>query len=381
VGWTINQALFAVMPVYAVQLGADPASTGNYMALAFGALTVGTLTAGWLSTRFQYRRTAIIGAALLSIPVTWLMGQVAALWQLFLLTAVVFFLVGLDFTAITILAGLFAEVRERGKVFGLLALNTSLGALIGGAISGPLVQFGGYPLLFGVAGVCWIAQPAVALFLQDKKIIAAKQGAASGAPAKLVVGSAFYLLLAANVIAFGSNVVAGLGRPLVMNQLGFDIVSISSAVAVSGAVSLPFPLLLGWLSDRVDRSLLIAFCFFANMLGLVVLAASVSLWHFWLSAILLASVGVTFGIGPALMVDLVPPESMGTALAWYGFSPTVGGLAGFVLTGYAFTAFGETPTLVAAALLSLVAVVLATQVQRARRASLVPSITPSDDRV
>jgi MFS family permease len=95
-----------------------------------------------------------------------------------------------------------------------------------------------------------------------------------------------------------------------------------------------------------------------------VLAASAALWHFWVSSILLAGVGVTFGITPALVTDLVPQESLGTALARLGAAPTIGGIIGFSLTGYAIKAFGMTGVSIGAALLTLIAVALLVQVQR-----------------
>ena len=48
VSWTIVQGTMALLPVYAIRLGADPASIGSFLSLAFLAVTLGTLAAGWL---------------------------------------------------------------------------------------------------------------------------------------------------------------------------------------------------------------------------------------------------------------------------------------------------------------------------------------------
>jgi MFS family permease len=128
--------------------------------------------------------------------------------------------------------------------------------------------------------------------------------------------------------------------------------------------------LLGWLSDRLGRHWLIMLCFFTGAVGLVMLAVSVSLWHFWAASILLAGVGVSLGISPALVTDLVPQESLGRALAWYGFAPTTGGIFGFMLTGYAIQTFGMSTTFMAAAMLTLIAIALVVQVRRARQLTL-----------
>jgi MFS family permease len=370
VGWTIAQGTLALLPLYAVRLGADPASTGTYLSLAFLALTLGTLAAGWLADTFQRRRALIILAGALNIPATWLMGQATAFWQLAVLTAIVWFFIGVGFTTINILAGLFAGEAERGKIFGMLAVNTSLGALVGGFVSGPIVQQWGYPALFSGAALCWALQPAIALLLEDKVIARTGRAVVSSVPALPAFGGAFYLLLLANVIAFAGAFVAVLGRPLLMDTMGFNLAAISSAVAVGGAITLPFPLLLGWLSDRLGRYWVIMLCFLAGATGLILLALSVSLLQFWAASILLAGVGVSLGVGPALVTDLVPQESLGRALAWYGFAPTTGGIIGFMLTGYAIETFGMTSTFVAAALLTLVAIALIIQVRRARQLAL-----------
>jgi MFS family permease len=370
IGWTIAQGTLAVLPIYAVRLGADPASTGTYLSFAFLALTLGTLAAGWLADTFQRRKALIIFAGLLNIPTTWLMGQATAFWQLAVLTAIAWFFVGVGFTTITILAGLFASSAQRGKIFGLLAINTSLGALVGGFVSGPIVEVWGYRVLFLVAALCWTLQPLLALLLEDKVLVRVRREAVSSLGAQPAFGGAFYLLLLANVIAFGCGFVAVLGRPLLMDRLGFDVAAISGAVAVGGAISLPFPLVLGWLSDRLGRYALIILCFFTGALGLVMLALSVSLWQFWVSSILLAGVGVSLGIGPALITDLVEQETLGRALAWYGFAPTTGGIIGFLLTGYAIETFGMATTFVAGAVLTLIAIALIAHVRRARQLAL-----------
>ena len=368
--WTIVQGTMALLPVYAVRLGAAPASTGTYLSLAFLALTLGTLATGWLADKFQRRKALVILAGAINAPATWLMGQTTAFWQLAVLTAFVWFFVGVGFTAITILAGLFAGEAERGKIFGILAINTSLGALIGGLASGPIVQQWGYPAWFLAAALCWTLQPAIGLLLQDKVVVRTRREAGPHVSAQPTFGSAFNLLLLAHVIAFAAGFVALLGRPLMMDQLGFDLAAISSAVAVGGAVSLPFPLVLGWLSDRLGRYWLIMLCFLAGAVGLALLAVSVSLWQFWASSIFLAGIGVSLGIGPALVTDLVPEESLGTALAWYGFAPPMGGIIGFMLTGYAIETFGMTTTFVAGAAFTLIAIALVAQVQRARQLAL-----------
>jgi MFS family permease len=88
------------------------------------------------------------------------------------------------------------------------------------------------------------------------------------------------------------------------------------------------------------------------------------------ASIFLTGVGVSLGIGPALVTDLVPADSLGTALAWYGFAPSMGGIIGFLATGYAIEMFGMAATFVAGAIFTLIAIVLLVQVRRARQLAL-----------
>src|ERR671936_605810 len=91
VGWTILLSILNLLPVYAVQLGADETLAGNLLALAFTALTAGTLLAGWLSDKLQRRKSMLILAGLLNVPATWLMGRASEIWQLAILTVIVYF--------------------------------------------------------------------------------------------------------------------------------------------------------------------------------------------------------------------------------------------------------------------------------------------------
>jgi MFS family permease len=170
----------------------------------------------------------------------------------------------------------------------------------------------------------------------------------------------------ANLIAFGASFMAVLGRPILMDELRFNAAAITNVVAIGGAVSLPLPLAFGWLSDRMNRYWLIMICFLANAIGLFLLAGSLSLWHFGISAILLSGTGISLGIGPALVTDFVSPQNLGQALSWYNFSPVVGGILSFALAGYAFQGFGMYATFIGGAFLTLIAAVLVLWVQRAK---------------
>ena len=77
-----------------------------------------------------------------------------------------------------------------------------------------------------------------------------------------------------------------LGRSLSMNERAFSNAAITTTAAVGGIVSLPFPLALGWISDRVGRKTVILASFLAGAASLLLLIVSRSLWEFWAVAAL-----------------------------------------------------------------------------------------------
>ena len=94
VPWTVGNGLVPLLPVYAIELGADPAVAGYYLAFSYFALAVGTIAAGWISDRFQHRKLPLIVAGVLGIPVAWLIGRVDNIWGLSVLTALLWFFGG-----------------------------------------------------------------------------------------------------------------------------------------------------------------------------------------------------------------------------------------------------------------------------------------------
>ncbi len=68
---------------------------------------------------------------------------------------------------ISILVGLLATPEERGTVFGMLALTSALGALLGGATIGPIADRWGFDTLFIALAVFSLLLPLVTWFLPE----------------------------------------------------------------------------------------------------------------------------------------------------------------------------------------------------------------------
>ena len=157
-----------------------------------------------------------------------------------------------------------------------------------------------------------------------------------------------------------------------MNNLGFVAAAISSTGAIAGAVTLPLPLLIGWLSDRFGRKRVLAFCYLAGIVSMLILVKSVSLWHFGVAAALRRfAVSVGRVIGSALTVDLVPQESMGKGISLFSATTWIGGIIGFAGTGYTIQHLGLIPTFILGALLPLMSIILLIPIRQVEQEEVV----------
>ena len=145
-----------------------------------------------------------------------------------------------------------------------------------------------------------------------------------------------------------------------MNGLGLSSTSISSTAAVAGAVTLPLLPLVGWLSDKVGRRRFMALCYLSGVIGLSILAVANLLWHFWVFIPLLyiANRIGSWGVGSAMVTDLVPKESLGRGMALYRTATWSGAIIGAGITGYVVDNFGMATSFFKIACLPAIAMIM-----------------------
>src|SRR4029079_8927172 len=119
--------VIGVVPVYVVRLGADPATTGLFLAFNFLCVTIGNIVGVWLTDRIGQRRRVSMISILIMIPIPLLMTQATTVAGVILTTVVVWLPCGVAIAALNGIMGLSAGVSERGRVFGLVGFLTGIG--------------------------------------------------------------------------------------------------------------------------------------------------------------------------------------------------------------------------------------------------------------
>jgi DHA1 family multidrug resistance protein-like MFS transporter len=369
-----------VMPVYVVQLGADAAATGLYLAFNFFGVTVGNIIGGWLSDRFGQRKRIALSSIFFWIPAALLIGRATSVTGVILTTGLMWVPGGIAVATLNSILGLSAGAKERGRVFGWVALASGIGALIAGLAGGGIAERWGFPALFVAMAVAAGVMLVIATTIRD---VAAdttprpQNTPTAPAVTKAGLGMTIYMLLLANLFARLGPTVSDLGRPLVMLQLKMDTTDISSAIAFSSAATLPLPLILGWLSDRIGRKRLLILFYALGAVGILLLSIASASWHFWLSAALVAVINASNGVGQAYIADLSNPKTIGQSLSLFTSSGFIASMIGLGGAGYVMQGIGINTTLLLGAASLVIAMVVLLRMRPAASVSNLQTIEVS----
>ena len=340
----IGFGLFPVLPLYAAEYGAGPSFIGIFLAITYIAISIGSILTGQLSGRVSYK-LLFAGSGLLGTVVLLLLARADALWQVVTLTALVWFVGGVGLSVASVLVTLHTTSSERGRAFGLLALSSPLGALIGGLLVGRLVVGSGYPLMFVVLAAVWTMFPLLALTrvryepsCEPSSVPGVHLDASVSRP-----GFPFVILLVTVLLASVTVSVGRMGISMTMKDQLFSAGEVSSANAFGGLFTIPVTLMIGALSDKLGRKRFLFMGYVFAMGGTMLLIAARSPWQFWLvSSLVLASRSVITAMAPAYATDLLSRRSLGRTLPVVGTMNWVSGAIGFAGSGYVIDAFGAT---------------------------------------
>lgn len=362
--WTIANGLVPLLPVQAASLGAQSTIIGFFMAFSYVMLAIGTMLSGWLVERGGTHKLLIMLISFILIPMLAILGQVDTVWQLTIVSGVVSLCLGLIFSLLTMLISLNASKVERGKIFGTIYLSIPLGALLGGATFGTLIDWGGYTTMYNVIAMGGLLLPITAIFWPSSTVDQAIDGEDNDhvAPTQLTpwqYSHMFILFLGITLVAYITSFIGRLGTSLVMTDLQFAATAISSTAAIGGLVALPIVPLLGSMSDRVGRKRFLSVIYITATLGILTLSQATSLWQFWLAAALISIATYSNGsLASALATDLLSPQSMNKGMALFNATAWIAGIIGYAATGYVIEQFDATTIFAIGTAMPVLAVVM-----------------------
>ena len=338
----IGFGLFPVLPLYAAEFDANPSFIGIYLAITYIAISIGSILAGQLSGRISHK-TLFTAAGLLGLVSLFLLGVANALWQVVTLTALVWFAGGIGLSITSVLATLHVDSSERGKAFGLLALTSPLGALIGSLVVGRLVEWSGYPVMFMALAVEWSMFPVLG-FTKVKYEATLEPSSTQPSKAKSSAarpGTYFLFLLTTVLLASFAVSVGRMGLSMTMKDQLFSASEVSTANAIGGLLTIPVTLMIGALSDKLGRKRFLFMGYVLAMGSTMLLIIADELWQFWLVAsLVLAARSVITAMSPAYATDLLSREAIGKTLPLVGTMNWVSGVIGFAGSGYVIDSFG-----------------------------------------
>ena len=349
--------LFPLLPLYATDFGATPTIVGFYLAFTYISITVGTMITSWLTERIPHKKL-YIGAGILGVPAIILLGQATTLWQVVLLTALIWFSGGIGLALSSVFTGLFADGNSRGNSFSLMWMAFPLAALISGVVVGQLVEWQGYPMMFIVLATLWAGWPLVGAFRLDLTQVASKLTAPKAVQKKasLGFGQIFYVILLVALLSEMAIYISRMSISLSMQSLNFSLGAVSSTATIGGLVTIPIALLVGKLTDRFGRKNFIVVGLLMVAGGTLVLTSSVQLWHFWLATVLLfGGMYVNGSVVPAFVTDLLAPEVLSRGLPWVNTMGFIAGTVGFASAGYLIDTLGATNLYLITAALPIIA--------------------------
>jgi MFS family permease len=321
----------------------------------------------------------LVGVSALGVPALALLARATALWQVALLVGLLWFSGGAALAHFNLFIGFASSAQNRGRSFSLNSLAFPLGALFGGATIGALATRYGYPTVFGALAALWAMLPLIGLAAPHARVGSTLRVAAHPAGRNQArLGAAFYLLLGSSVLSMTAINSGRLGLPLSMLALHFAPSAIAVTTVVSGLLSIPAVLLIGMLSDRLDRTRLLSLVYGLIVIAALMLTVARLPWHFWAAAtLMLVALCANGALTLALAADMLGKERLGRVLPRVSSSNAVASIVTSASTGYLMDAISPAAVFLGAAVLGLLAILQVQALGWTRRAAAAVRLEPA----
>jgi len=373
-GWTIvGAATVLTLLTVGLRMGIGPfflpiADTlGFTRSMLSGIVAIGMLCyglamplAGYLVNTRGTRFVLLTGAAIVVLSSIWTVFARGPIE--FLLSFGVALSIGLGFTSPVALTPVISRWFTRQRGMALFFLST--GSMAGIALMTPTLTFaisavGWQETLLGFAVLFALLTVPMALFIMrdeapehtdllphqipDKAAAPAKPGAKRPAPnLRAALGSLPFWQVALGLFAcgFSMNLLGTHGVPMLMDH-GFDATTSSLGIGLIGLVAIFSTLVLGRMSDQVERRAILATIYLVRGLGFFALVMVGAHWELYAAATIGGVVWAgSIALSSAILADVYGVRLVGVlyGLAYLGHQ--VGGMISSWLGGWAYETFG-----------------------------------------
>ncbi len=343
-----SEIIYPLLPLFlSGVLGASAATLGAIEGAAETTAALIKLGSGWLSDRLPRRKPLVVTGYLLASIARPLVGLATSAGQVLIIRLTDRVGKGIRGAPRDALIADSVTPQLRGRAFGLHRAADHLGAVLGPLLAFLMLDGMGMPLR---TVFLWTAVPgalavAVAIWgVSEKKAsssevqvtepsepIPGAEALASEPAASL--GSPFWRYLGVLVVFTLGNATDAF-LLLRAAQLGVSVAQIPLLWAMLHVVKSASSVPGGWLSDRIGRKPPIVAGWVLYALVYLLFGRSTEQWHAWaLFAVYGLYFGLTEGVEKALVADLAPPTSRGTAFGWYNLAIGIGALPASVVFG------------------------------------------------
>jgi MFS family permease len=358
-----SEMIYPLLPLFLTRvLGAGAMSLGVIEGVAEAANSALKILSGWLSDRWNARKPIVLAGYALSSAVRPLMAAVGIWWHVLVLRFFDRFGKGVRGAPRDAMLASEAAEDRRGRVFGFQRGMDHAGAVAGPLLASLFLFFypGEYRTLFALTVIPGLIVVALLMALPSDSrapVGPAFRPAEPSANWRALPSSLYRVLAVILLFSIGNSSDAFL--LLRLTDLGVGAALIPLLWAALHVVKSSSSMIGGALADRWGRRRLIVagwvyysaiyggFAYFESATALIAIFIAYGLYF-----------GLTEGAERALVADLAPAGSHGTAFGLYNGVLGVGALIASVLFGWIWSAVGAEAAFATGAALALVAAAL-----------------------
>jgi MFS family permease len=337
---TIAQGLLPMLPLLAANTGVDKLRIGFYMTMTYSFLLCGS----WLMGKVAHfnkldLKKAVLFSGLASSILLFLMGYASTYFSLCIVTACLWFFDGVTLTSLNILTGIVAEKNKAGKAFGILAIISLSGTILGGFIVGPAIQYLGNKHAFLLFAIINLATVAIALFInvsaEDIKLNP------DNSSVKFKFNKSFLVILYSLVLATLVLHFLKIALSLSMKDNGYSVSQISLCVSYGTLMAFPFAYFMGSLSDKYSKKLILVISLSCGVFATLCYSFNYIYIFAILTTFFAAFIAYCLkGVISNIILYFYQDGPFKQALAWFDVTSWFGAILGYALSGLMLQYFG-----------------------------------------